>query len=145
MLESFCHSHCLQAAQHSPSRPTQAVSKTVDVSTIPTEYHDLLEVFSKAHATSLPPYRPYDCAIDLLPGTTPHRGQLYSLSGPETKAMEEYIEKSLATGSVRLSASPASGFFFVEKKDLTLHQCIDYQGLNDITVKNRYPLPLLCV
>ena len=59
---------------------------------------------------------------------------LYSLSGPETKAMEEYIEESLSTGAVRLAASPAgAGFFFVEKKDKT----------NDITVKNLYPLPLL--
>ena len=59
--------------------------------------------------------------------TTPPRGRLYSLSGPETKAMEEYIEESLATGAVRPSASPAgAGFFFVEKKDKTLRPCIDY-------------------
>uniref|UniRef100_A0A4W5NN01 ribonuclease H n=1 Tax=Hucho hucho TaxID=62062 RepID=A0A4W5NN01_9TELE len=120
----FCHSHCLQAAQPSSSRLPQDVSKTVDVSAIPTEYHDLLEVFSKARATSLPPHRPYDCAIDLLPGTTPPRGRLYSLSvwplGPT-------------------SVSPAgAGFFFVEK-DKTLRPCIDYRGLNDITVKNHYP------
>jgi hypothetical protein len=140
----FCHSHCLQAVQPSPSRLPQDVSKTVDVSAIPTEYHDLLEVFSKACATSLSLHRPYDCAIDLLPGTTPTRGQLYSLSGPETKAMEEYIEESPTTGAVRPFASPAgAGFFFVEKKDKTLRPCIDYRGLNDIPVKNRYPLPLL--
>jgi hypothetical protein len=85
----FCRSHSLQASQPSPSRPPWDVSKTVDVPAIPTEYHDLLEVFSKASATSLPFHRPYDCDIDLLPSTTPHLGQLYSLSGPETKAMEE--------------------------------------------------------
>jgi hypothetical protein len=57
--------------------------------------------------------------------------------------MEEYIE-SLATGAVRLSASPAgAGVFFVEKKDKNLRPCIDYRGLNYITVKTRYPLPLL--
>ena len=49
----FCHSHCLQAAQPSSRHLPQDVSKTVDVSAIPTEYHDLLEVFSKARATSL--------------------------------------------------------------------------------------------
>ena len=86
----FCHSHCLQAAQSFLCCLPQDVSKTVDVSAIPTEYHDLLEVYSKARATSLPPYCPYDCAIDLLPGTTPPRSQLYSLSRPETKSMEEY-------------------------------------------------------
>ncbi|KAM9421437.1 uncharacterized protein ACWYII_021537 [Salvelinus alpinus] len=74
---------------------------------------------------------------------TPLHGRLYSLSGPETKAMEEYIEESLATGGVCPSASPAcAGFFFVEKNK-TLRLCIDYRGLNDITIKNRYPLPLL--
>jgi hypothetical protein len=58
--------------------------------------------------------------------------------------MEEYIKESLATGAVGPSASPASArFFFVEKKDMTLRPCIDYRGLNDITVKNRYPLPIL--
>lgn len=42
------------------------------------------------------------------------------------------------------SSSPAgAGFFFVEKKDKTLSPCIDYWGLNDIMVKNRYPLPLI--
>ena len=64
---SSIHSHCLQVAQPSSSRLPQDVSKTVDVSAIPTEYYDLLEVFSKAKATSLPPTGPYDCAIDLLP------------------------------------------------------------------------------
>lgn len=44
----------------------------------------------------------------------------------------------------RPSSSPAgAGFFFVKKKDGSLHPCIDYRGLNDITVKNRYPLPLM--
>ena len=101
-------------------------------------------MFSKAWATLLPPLRPNDCGIDLLSITTLPRGRLYSLSGPETKAMETYIGDSLAVGFIRPSSSPAgAGFFFVEKKDKTLHPCIDYQGLNDITVKNRYLLPLI--
>ena len=54
--------------------------------------------------------------------------------------MEDY----LAAGGIHPSASPAgTGFFFVEKKDKTLCLCIDYRGLNDITIKNRYTLPLL--
>nr|XP_033466077.1 uncharacterized protein LOC117246330 [Epinephelus lanceolatus] len=71
-------------------------------------------------------------------------GRLYSLSPPERKAMEEYITESLAAGIIRPSSSPAgAGFFFVDKKDGTLRPCIDFRGLNDITVKNRYPLPLI--
>ncbi len=115
-----------------------------ELSRVLSEYVDLCEVFSKTCAASLPPHRPYDCAIDLLPGTCPSRGRLYSLSGPERAAMEEYINDSLNSGFIRPSTSPAgAGFFFVGKKDGGLRPCIDYRGLNRITVKNRYPLPLM--
>uniref|UniRef100_A0A8C7WS22 Gypsy retrotransposon integrase-like protein 1 n=1 Tax=Oryzias sinensis TaxID=183150 RepID=A0A8C7WS22_9TELE len=58
--------------------------------------------------------------------------------------MEQYIKESLAAGIIRPSSSPlAAGFFFVEKKDKTLRPCIDYRHLNNITIKNKYPLPLL--
>ena len=58
--------------------------------------------------------------------------------------MTEYIEASLKTGLIRPSSSPAgAGFFFVNKKDGSLRPCIDYSPLNDITVKNWYPLPLM--
>ncbi len=58
--------------------------------------------------------------------------------------MKSYIEEELAKGSISPSTSPTSaGFFFVKKKDGGLHPCINYQSLNDITSKFRYPLPLV--
>ncbi|KAK3550710.1 hypothetical protein QTP70_003968 [Hemibagrus guttatus] len=58
--------------------------------------------------------------------------------------MEEYIETSLAAGHIRPSTSPAAaGFFFVGKKDGGLRPCIDYRGLNAISVRYPYPLPLV--
>ncbi|KAK1787247.1 hypothetical protein P4O66_002763 [Electrophorus voltai] len=58
--------------------------------------------------------------------------------------MEEYIQESLAQGFIQPSTSPAGvGFFFVGKKDGGLCPCIDYWGLNKITIKDRYPLPLM--
>lgn len=58
--------------------------------------------------------------------------------------MDLYIEESLAAGIIRPSTSPAgAGFFFVGKKDGGLRPCIDYRGLNKITIRNRYPLPLM--
>ncbi|KAI3351084.1 hypothetical protein L3Q82_005649 [Scortum barcoo] len=78
----------------------------------------------------------------------PPRGRLYSLSAPEREAMEAYINDSLAAGIIRPSSSPAgAGFFFVEKKDKTLRPCIDYHGLNDITIKKPVPTSpdLFCI
>lgn len=60
------------------------------------------------------------------------------------EAMEKYIHDSLAAGIIRPSSSPlGAGFFFVSKKDKTLRPCIDFHGLNSITIKNKYPLPLI--
>ncbi len=140
---SHCHKSCLVSACPSVSVPVFQ-EEAGDLSNVPTEYLDLKEVFSKSRAASLPPHRPYDCAIELLPGTSPPKGKLYSLSAPEREAMKKYISDSLASGFIRPSSSPAgAGFFFVGKKDGSLRPCIDYRGLNSITVKNTYPLPLM--
>jgi len=118
--------------------------EAVDLSNVPAEYLNLKEVFSKSRAASLPPHRPYDCAIDLPSGKSPPKGKLYSLTVPEREALEKYISDSLASGFIRPSYSPAgAGFFFVGKKDGSLRPCIDYRGLNSITIKNTYPLPLM--
>ncbi|KAI2653996.1 Transposon Tf2-9 polyprotein [Labeo rohita] len=138
-----CLESCLVSACPSVST-SMFQEKAVDLCNVPVEYLDLKEVFSKSRAASLPPHRPYDCAIELLPGTSPPKGKLYSLSIPEREAMEKYISDSLAAGFIRPSSSPAgAGFFFVGKKDGSLRPCIDYRGLNNITVKNTYPLPLI--
>ncbi|KAK3553865.1 hypothetical protein QTP70_012693 [Hemibagrus guttatus] len=111
---------------------------------IPHVYEDFREVFSEERATHLPSHQACDCTIDLLPNASPPRGWVYPLSLPETKAMEEYIEEALAVGHIRPSTSPAApGFFFVGKKDGGLRPCIDNRGLNAITVRYPYPLPLV--
>ena len=75
-------------------------------------------MFSKSHALTLPPHRPYDCAIDLLPGAPLPSSRLFNLSRPERESMEEYIGESLAAGIIRRSSSPVgAGFFFISKKD----------------------------
>ncbi|KAK3522647.1 hypothetical protein QTP86_028895 [Hemibagrus guttatus] len=77
---------------------------TVQV-TIPREYNDLREVFSKERAADLSAHHPWDCAIDLIPNAMPPKSRVYPLSIPERKAMEEYIEEALATGYIRPSTS----------------------------------------
>lgn len=117
---------------------------TPDMSNVSACYHDLREVFSKTRATTLPSHRPYDFSIDLLPGTSPPRGRLYSLSASETEAMREYIQSSLCTGIIWPLSSPSlSPFIFVSKKDRSMQSCIDYRGLKNTTIKNRYPLLLI--
>lgn len=138
---STCQTTCL--AQNS-SDPVLESQEPLDLSQVPPQYHHLKAVFSKRKATSLPPHRPSDCVIELLPGTCPPRGRIFSLSSPERTAMDKYIDESLSAGIIRPSTSPAgAGFFFVGKKDGGLRPCIDYRGLNKITVRNRYPLPLM--
>uniref|UniRef100_A0A8C6PCD2 Gypsy retrotransposon integrase-like protein 1 n=1 Tax=Nothobranchius furzeri TaxID=105023 RepID=A0A8C6PCD2_NOTFU len=143
MWSNKCHSTCLGPAR--PSSEPRALKITPpDLTGVPPEYHDLQQVFSKHKASSLPPHRPYDCAIDLLPAAPLPSSRLYSISKPERESMEQYISESLASGLIRPSTSPlGAGFFFVSKKDGTLRPCIDYRGLNQITIRNKYPLPLL--
>ena len=112
----FCMSHCLKSAPCPHSAP-EVAEDYPDLSKVPGEYLDLKAVFSKSRATSLPPHRPYDCSIDLLPGSSPPRGRVYSLSTPERLAMERYINDSLAAGIIRPSSSPAgAGFFLCPKR-----------------------------
>ncbi|KAI2646332.1 Transposon Tf2-9 polyprotein [Labeo rohita] len=140
----FCLQNCL-SHQSQPCFTTSTESPETQVKVnIPSYYQDLSEVFSKSRATQLPPHHPWDCAIDLLPSAMPPKSRVYPLSRTEDQAMEEYINEALDSGIIHPSTSPAAaGFFFVGKKDGGLRPCIDYRGLNNVTVKFRYPLPLV--
>lgn len=85
---SYCLSHCFGSAC-SPFSSRSMLQEEVSVTGVPVVYHDLRAVFSKSQASSLPPHCLNDCAIDLLPGTSPPRGRLYSLTKPEREAMEK--------------------------------------------------------
>ncbi len=122
--------------------PTSEAATTS--TTIPEEYKDFQDVFEKKNADILPEHRPYDCAIDLQDGAQPPFGPIYNLSQNELSALREYIDENLAKNFIRHSKSPAGApILFVKKKDGSLRMCVDYRGLNKVTVKNRYPLPLI--
>jgi transposase InsO family protein len=111
---------------------------------VPPQYHSHLAAFSKTKADTLPPHRPYDLSIELEESKTPPFGPLYSLSEVELKALSEWIHENLSKGFIRASSSPAGApILFVKKKDGSLRLCVDYRGLNKVTIKNRYPLPLI--
>ena len=111
---------------------------------VPEDYHEFLPLFKKAVAEVLPPHRSYDHKIPLKEGFTPPFGPLYSLSKPELQALRQWIDENLSKGFIRASSSPAGApILFVKKKDGSLRLCVDYRGLNEGTIKNRYPLPLI--
>lgn len=71
-------------------------------------------------------------------------GPIYNLSEKELEALREYLDENLKKGFIRPSESPAGApILFVKKKDGSLRMCVDYRGINKITIKNRYPLPLI--
>lgn len=118
-------------------------SLSVDI-LVPQVHHEYLEIFSKEAADLLPVHRSYDHTIPLVEGSSPPYGPIYSLSAIELKALAEYLDENLRKGFIRPSTSPAGApILFVKKKDGSLRLCVDYRGLNKITIKNRYPLPLI--
>ena len=121
-----------------------STSPALDLSSVPPEYCDYADVFSKAKASELPPHRDYDLKINLEEGTSPPLGTLYLLSLVELSALQTFIDENLSTGFIRPTASShAAPVLFIKKKDGSLRLCIDFRGLNKITKKDRYPLPLI--
>ena len=92
----------------------------------------------------LPPEREVEHTIELTPGSRPPPLRCYRHSNKENDELERVIEAYLEHGWIRHSKSPyGSPVLFVRKKDGTLRMCVDYRGLNKITVRNSYPLPLM--
>ena len=113
---------------------------------IPEKYLEYADVFDKKNSEQLPvERRDYDMDINLKDeNVNPPFLPLYNLSEPELKALEEYVDENLKKGFIRKSNSPAGApIFFVSKKDKSLRPCVDYRKLNEMTVKDRYPLPLI--
>ena len=108
------------------------------------QYHDFRDVFSKEAFDKLPPWEAWDHAIDLTPETELPHSQTFPLSPAEQKELDNFLQENLANGCIHPSKSPMGApVFFVKKKDGSLCLIQDYQKLNEITVKNSCPLPLV--
>ena len=106
---------------------------------LPPHYLEYWEVFKKKDFDTLPERRPWDHVIKMTPDC-----KVYPLTGDEQKALEEFLDENLCTKRIRPSKSPmASPFFFVKKKDGKLQPVQNYRKLNEMTIKNWYPLPLI--
>jgi hypothetical protein len=110
---------------------------------LPVELKGYRDVFSPKEAEKLPPHRPYDHDIKLKDGQVAPWGPLYPMSRDQLLVLKEWLEENLRKGFIRPSSSPASSpVLFVAKPDGSLRLCMDYRGLNGVSVKDRYPLPL---
>ena len=111
---------------------------------IPEEFHEYLDVFSEEKAARFPESRAWDHKIEMKESFTPKSFKTYNLTPEEQIEIDKFLKDNLDKGYIRPSQSPmASPFFFVKKKDGKLRPCQDYQYLNEHTVKNTYPFPLI--
>ena len=128
-----------------PGRTANIASISVkDNIKLPSEYADYEKVFSPEEANKLPEHTEDDHKIILEEGRSPPYGPIYSLGVAELEILRAYIETNLNNGFIRPSTSPSGApILFVRKPSGELRLCVDYRGLNNITIKNRYPLPLV--
>ena len=138
-------SQCLaEAFKRNQNSPDTEKGTPVLVEDIPTHLREFSAMFSKESFDVLPDPKPWDHAIELIPGGTPSGCKVYPLSPSEQKELDAFQKENLETSRIRLSKSPmASPVFFIKKKDGALHLVQDYCALNAIMVKNKYPLPLI--
>jgi Reverse transcriptase (RNA-dependent DNA polymerase)/RNase H-like domain found in reverse transcriptase/Integrase zinc binding domain/Chromo (CHRromatin Organisation MOdifier) domain len=111
---------------------------------VPNYLHDFQDVFAKESFDALPERKQWDHAIELVPDPKLANCKVYPMSVSEQEELDRFIAENLKSGRIRPSKSPmASPCFFIKKKDGSLRLIQDYRTLNAITVKNRYPLPLI--
>jgi hypothetical protein len=122
-----CHQVTAHIEEIKPSEVINVVSEFPDV--FPEEL------------PGMPPERKVEFSIELIPGTASISKRAYRVFGPELVELKKQIDELSEKGYIRPSTSPwATPMLFVEKKDGTKRMCIDYRSLNEVTIKNKYPL-----
>jgi hypothetical protein len=125
-----------------PAKPSGRVYEAIEQ-----EIQDILvvcefpDVFPK-DLLGLPPERDVEFVIELKPGTTPISRRSYRMPPNELAELKTQLQDLLEKGFIRPSSSPwGCPAIFIKKKDQTLRMCVDYRPLNEVTIKNKYPLP----
>ena len=111
---------------------------------VPRKFLKWRKVFGKVESEKMLTRKVWDHAIDLKEIFKPWKGRIYPLSKNEREEVQNFVEDQLRKGYIRPSKSPqTSPVFFVGKKDRSKQMVMDYCNLNNQTVKNNYPLPLI--
>jgi len=125
-------------------------AKTDPRTKLPEWCKDFLDVFSPAEGEKLPPLRgqgvDHQIELEAVEGKEPTVpwGPLYNMSRDELLVLRKTLTELLDKGFIRVSHSPAAApVLFVRKPSGGLRFCVDYRGLNKLTKKDRYPLPLI--
>jgi hypothetical protein len=102
---------------------------------------EYLDVFPE-ELPGMPPDRDIEFSIELLPETAPISKRPYRMDVKDLVELKKQIEELLVKGFIRPSSSPwGAPVLFVNKKDGSRRMCVDYRSLNEVTIKNKYPLP----
>jgi hypothetical protein len=102
---------------------------------------EFLDIFPE-DLLGLPPEREVEFVIELKPGMAPISRRSYRMPPNELAELKTQLQDLLEKGFIRPSSSPwGCPAIFVKKKDQTLRMCVDYRPLNEVTIKNKYPLP----
>ena len=123
-------------------KPT--MSKEDILRKLPFWLNDLNEAFLPQLADQIPPHRSWDHKIELMPGKEPRYSKNRPLSSQELQVVRKWLDENLTKGFIRESrARCAAPLMLAAKPGGGVRICQDYRGLNNVTIKNRYPLPLI--
>ena len=114
--------------------------------TVPPEVAVVIERFESVFGepTELPPHREYDHAVPLTPDAHPFNLRPYRYTPLQKDEIERQVQAMITAGTIVPSSSPfASPVLLVKKKDGSWRFCVDYRRLNSLTVKNKFPLPVI--
>ncbi|XP_043813663.1 uncharacterized protein LOC110612552 [Manihot esculenta] len=119
-----------------------------EMSTYPLEIRDVMlrykDVMLEKLPSVLPPRRSIDHEIELLPGTKAPAKVPYRMAPPELAELRKQLDELLEAGFIRPAKEPfRASMLFQKKQDGSLRLCVDYRALNKVTVRNKYPIPLI--
>ena len=120
--------------------PIQEAQNTSPITKLQEEFSDIF-----AEPTALPPFREnHNHKIPVKEGSDPINQRPYRYAVHQKNEIDKMVEEMLAAGTIQPSSSPyASPVVLVKKKDGTWRLCVDYRGLNGVTIKDRFPIPLI--